>query len=423
MRRAALWMAMLACGCRHESAQVSERHDRIALVDPSDGAPVDAVIREFQKSARRDPDKVDYWIGLGQSWVRKARERSDPSYYLNAGAAAKVAEQLSPGLPLALDLEALVLLSDHRFKEAAAVARRVIAARPDDQQAHGLLSDALLELGDADGAMAEAQRMVSLKPTLASYSRAAHLRWLQGDAQGAKAAWRLAIDAGASAHDPEPRAWALVQAAMLFYSEGDYAGAGAGFDVALRSIADYAPALVGQGRVALAQGDGKRAAELLSRAFSANPLIETAWLLGDARALAGDSAGAAEAFRYVRSRGARLDPRTLSLYLSSTKAGPEDTAEALRLALEEKTVRDDLYTEDALAWALYRNGRFAEARVAADRATQLGTRDPRLLYHAGAIRLAAGEAEEGRALIRSALELSPAFDRAAVVEARALLAR
>ena len=43
-------------------------------------------------------------------------------------------------------------------------------------------------------------------------------------------------------------------------------------------------------------------------------------------------------------------------------------------------------------------------------ATRLGTRDARLLYHAGMIALAAGDADAGRARLRSALELSPGFD-------------
>jgi hypothetical protein len=41
---------------------------------------------------------------------------------------------------------------------------------------------------------------------------------------------------------------------------------------------------------------------------------------------------------------------------------------------------------------------------------RLGTKDARLIYHAGMIALAAGETGAGRAQLRSALELSTAFD-------------
>ena len=59
--------------------------------------------------------------------------------------------------------------------------------------------------------------------------------------------------------------------------------------------------------------------------------------------------------------------------------------EALRLARQERERRRDVYTCDALAWALYKKGLYAEARAASDEALRLGTRDPRLLYHASAV--------------------------------------
>ena len=52
--------------------------------------------------------------------------------------------------------------------------------------------------------------------------------------------------------------------------------------------------------------------------------------------------------------------------------------------------------EDALAWALYRNGQLDEARASIARARRLGTPDACLVHHEGAIRLAAGEAKKGR---------------------------
>ena len=78
---------------------------------------------------------------------------------------------------------------------------------------------------------------------------------------------------------------------MLFWHRGDYDGADAGFNLALASMAEYPPALVGKARVRLAAG-GRRLARprWLERAYAKSPLAETAWLLGDAHALAGDEA-------------------------------------------------------------------------------------------------------------------------------------
>jgi hypothetical protein len=77
--------------------------------------------------------------------------------------------------------------------------------------------------------------------------------------------------------------------------------------------------------------------------------------------------------------------------------------------------------EDAYAWALHRAGRHTEARVAIDRALAHGTPDPRLLFHAGAIRVAQGDRDAGMILVRRALALNPAFDPVAAAEARTLL--
>ena len=68
----------------------------------------------------------------------------------------------------------------------------------------------------------------------------------------------------------------MVQAAYVFWHQADYEGADAGFQRALESCTDYAPALVGRGRVALARGDAKRAVELLSKASAKNSDTETA---------------------------------------------------------------------------------------------------------------------------------------------------
>ena len=112
----------------------------------------------------------------------------------------------------------------------------------------------------------------------------------------------------------------------------------------------------------MAKGDARRAAELFERAWKVSPLVETAWLLGDAREAAGDAKGAAEAYANVEREGRRTDPRTLSLFLS-TKESAADAEEALKLARDEYEIRKDIVTEEALAWALYRTGQHREAKA------------------------------------------------------------
>ncbi len=439
MKRSCLALVLLAVvGCSQNKKDVVEKKEpapsvtapaaepdaslspdeKLAHQKLSGAASADKAVADAQTVVRAAMSLEDPWVVLGRAWVRKARESADPGFYLNADACARVVLAKNPDHAPALDLQGLVLMNGHKFEEAAALAKRVVEKHPEDPMAWGTLSDALLELGRYDDATAAAQRMIDLKPNLPSYSRASYLQWLRGDGASAKLTVRAALDAGRdTTRDPEPRAWVLVQAATIFWHEGDYEGAEAGFDKALERISDYAPANVGKGRVAMARGEYRRAAELFERAYKVSPLVETAWLMGDAREAAGDAKGAAEAYAHVEKEGRKTDPRTLALFYA-TKGTHE--GEAVALATEELGLRQDVYTEDAAAWALFRAGKLADAKEHITRARRLGTPDARLMYHEGAIRLALGDAK-GRDLVARAMKLNRAFDATSAKAAQAIL--
>jgi predicted Zn-dependent protease len=82
---------------------------------------------------------------------------------------------------------------------------------------------------------------------------------------------------------------------------------------------------------------------------------------------------------------------------------------ALELAQGELATRKDVYTYDALSWALLRNGRQKEAEEASAKAMALATPEPMFLYHAALISMAGGKTAEGQDLLRRALALNPNF--------------
>jgi tetratricopeptide (TPR) repeat protein len=391
---------------------------RLALARTREDTPVDRGVAALVQLATLHPRRVDVFVELGQAWIRKARETSDPGFYVNASASAEVALDLSPSDAKALDLRARVLLNDHHFQEARDLARSIVDNDANAVVAWGTLSDALLELGELEEADRAAQRMMELKPSLSSYSRVSYFQWLAGDTPAAVTSARLAIDAGGDPRETEARAWAIVQAAMLFWHGGDYQGADAGFRQAIAVVNEYPPALVGRGRVATAEGRIEAAISYYERALRVSPLVETAWLLGEARELAGDAEGARRAFAHAEREGKASDRRALAAMYASRNM---NLADALRLAEEERATRRDIYTEDALAWALYRNKRFSDAKAAINRARRYGTIDARLLFHEGAIEKALGHRERGAKLLRRALAANPKFDVAGEREARALL--
>jgi tetratricopeptide (TPR) repeat protein len=380
-----------------------------AAVSGADAQPGPALaqLRAAQAKLRTDSSVADDWVAAGHAWVRLARVQSQPGLYAQAQDCATSALERSPQDPGALRLRGMALLDAHQFSAARALALDLLARQPDDTLAWGMLSDAQLELGHVTEATDAAQQMLNRKPSLLSYGRAAHLRWLSGDRDGAKQLYQAAIAAGRQQPDREPRAWMTVQAAWVFWHEGDYKGAAAGFDLVLRQLPDYAPALEGRGRTALALADYPGAIRWLGRALALHPLAETAWALGDAYSLAGDRRAADAAYARVLREAGQHDPRTLALFYATQAREP---AEAVRLAERAYSERQDGYSKDALAFALFRSGELTRASRLSREVLALGVPDARLLYHAGLIARARGDAAVGGELIDRALRLNPRFD-------------
>lgn len=403
---------------RGEAAESAGELRALALFKVEGTTAVDKALRERQEAAQKMDRRADHWIQLGRAWVEKARLSSDPGYYLHADAAAKTALQLEPDNGAAMNLRGLVLLNDHRFKEAKALAEQMLKKNPDDPTALGTLSDALLEMGDVDGAAQAAQSMMDIKPNLPSYARASWMKWLHGDVAGATEAIRLAYDAGRGQRDPEPSSWVLTEAATIFWHQGDYDGAIVGCDLALKQLPGYPPALVMKARALMSKGASQDAIPLLDEAMKKSASVEGYALLADARAAAGDAAGEQVALAKAVEHGARHDKRGLAVHLSERG---EQLDQALAAIVAERATRGGPYTDDAYAWTLFKLGRTAEAKTAIESATKFGTKDARLLFHKGAILIAAGDVDAGRAAVAEALRINPAFDRRGVVHAKALL--
>src|SRR4051812_29610081 len=81
-------------GTAGKSSQASEQlvlQRGIALSAPGGDTKTDHLITQLQARISRDPEKLDTWVQLARSWIRKAREGSEPSLYANAEACAAMA--------------------------------------------------------------------------------------------------------------------------------------------------------------------------------------------------------------------------------------------------------------------------------------------------------------------------------------------
>jgi tetratricopeptide (TPR) repeat protein len=362
-----------------------------ALAPGHEAGDLDRAITAAQQDARSAPQPGLALERLGYLFVARARISNDPGDYTLAAKTSDCLDARQPGQAAALLLRGHVLHQLHRFAEAERIARTLVGMRtfPLD---YGLLGDVLMEQGRLAEAGDAYQKMLDLKPFFQSYVRAAHLRWLKGDLDGAMKVMRLAI-AAASPRDKESSAWAWTRMSAYELQAGRSEAADAAAATALKYEAGYAPALLAQGRILLASGRAADAVPVLSRAVDLNPLPEYQWILADALRLQGLDADAAEIEQEIVTRGGTSDPRTASLYLATRGT---DAARALALADEELQTRADVFTLDARAWALAASGRIAEAAETITRALGEGTHDARLFLHAGVIHAAAGREREAR---------------------------
>jgi tetratricopeptide (TPR) repeat protein len=259
-----------------------------------------------------------------------------------------------------------------------------------------------MEQGKLSDAVEAYQQMMNLKPDLRAYARAAHMRWLKGDLDGAIEAMQLAVSA-ASPSDAESAAWVNTRLAFYEFQAGRVNEAEQRCALAISLQGNYPPTLLLQGRILLGQRRFDEAVHVLQNAVKLNPLPEYQWTLAEGLRAAGKENEASDVETQLRQRGASSDPRTLTLYLATQHEFPET---ALRLARAELNSRSDVFTHDALAWSLAATGKLAEACSEMQRALAEGTQDARLFFHAGIIASQAGHSADAERWLRKASELS-----------------
>ena len=174
---------------------------QIILAPQSGDGKVDREIARLQQAVRNARNPNLLIERLGWTFVAKARQSFDPGYYKSAEQCAVYLDSRQPGSREALLLRGHVLHNLHCFKAAEPLARE-LATKRGLACDFGLLGDVLMEQGRLKEAAKAYQTMLDLKPSLHSYARAAHLRWLKGDLTGAIEAMQLAV-AASSPQDAE----------------------------------------------------------------------------------------------------------------------------------------------------------------------------------------------------------------------------
>lgn len=421
MRRPGLiaLLGLAALGCSSEPPSGETTAPVVALSDapaPSAAAelalgyvpgdePTERLIAAAQQAVREEGESAGAHAQLALTLMRRRRESGNPIYMLYAEDAVRAARSLDADDPQVLALHVMILQDQHRFEAARDGARRLVRVASEDPTGHILLGDALLELGDYDGAVAAYQGALDRRPDLRSYNRGAHLRWLHGDVDGAIELQELALDAG-SARDPEAMAWCFVDLGAVYWHAGDPRRAEAAADRALALVPRYPPALSLKARAEVALGRPAEAVAMLEAVVARQPSVEDLLYLAERLEELGRPDAARERTAEAEALVAH-DPRPMAHHLARRGEDPERALALAERAVGERATVEALATH---ALALARAGHADAARDAIARAQRLGTPDARLHLIASLVRITGGDRAGATEALLAARALSPNAD-------------
>jgi len=342
-------------------------------------------IEEMEARLRADPHQPGAAVLLADALLRQARAGDDGRAASRAGEVLGAVLKDDPGQYDALRLLGAVHLSRHRFKEALELGRRARDQRPEDAWNYGVIGDALIELGDYDQAFDAFNTMVTMRPSADAYARVSYARELQGDLPGALKIMRLA-ESATTAHDLEAKAWYAAHTGELYLRLDQLDAAEREYRRAVFLFAGYPHAMVGLGKVRAARGDCDGALDIFMAQLKRTPTLDLAARIGDIFAARAQDDEAERYYQLAEELAGPAAVQTeaaLALFLAERN---RKLPEAIRIAQAVAATRRDIFTEDAVAWALYKNGRLDEAFAASQRALRTGTSDGRILEHAAEIR-------------------------------------
>ncbi|GGL14295.1 hypothetical protein Sme01_06540 [Sphaerisporangium melleum] len=372
---------------------------------PVSSAGLAQAVTGLRARLKRLPGDHQAWASLGAAYVEQARVTADPSSYAKAEAALGRAAALAPDDAAVLTGQAALAAGRHEFAQAVRLARRATAVNPYGAAAYGVLTDAHTQLGEYRQASEAVQRMMDLKPGVASFTRASYDAELRGDVRRAGELLEAALR---DAFDPHDIAYCQYYLGELALRRGDLRRAERRYDEALRAVPQYVPALAGRARVAALGGRLDQAAAGYADVVARLPLAQYVIEYGEVLLKLGRDPG--EQWRMLRAQKTLMAANGVrdDLTWAEFEADHGSPAQAVRHAEAEYARNPNMVAADALAWALHKAGRSARALPYAKKATARGWRNALFLHHRGTIERALGRGS-GRSFSKAKAD-NPRFD-------------
>ena len=390
------------------------------LANDPEWVTVKATYAKLRKDLDAKPEDKKTLLTLAKTFMQEGRVTGNFSYYNKA--ALDMVELVLKKDPTDLEaicLKAMTFLSQHRFAEAKELAEKAAQLNPHYSFVYGLLCDANVEMGNYTEAVASADKMVSTRPDIRSYSRVSYLREIHGDVPGAIEAIKLAISAGYPG--AEDKSWARMVLAHLYEDSNELDKAEEQYQITLSERPEYPFALAGLGKIAHYKKEYPKAIEYYEKAKVVMADASFFEELIDLYRLNGQTAKADECARITidallsdnisaakdKSLGHYSDMELANLYLKTNQF-----EKALQHAKAEQQRRpNNIDAAETLAKVLFKMGKSAEAAPLIETALRTNSQKPERLVLAGRVKSAAGQQAEGEALIAKGMALKPYMEQ------------
>lgn len=380
---------------RKPEQPVFKLHDRKgAISNNSEWLNTKEAIETLQDDIRRNPNHIEAKIKLAQGYMQEARVTGDHQYY-DALAYQLVNEVLKKDAKNfeALSCKATLQATAHQFADALITCKEVIKINPYNAYIYGVLCDANVELGNYEDAVKVADKMVSIRPDIRSYSRISYLREILGDYPGAIQAMTLALHSNIPGL--EQTEWTRVYLGRLHELTGDITNAEHLYTESLLHRAHYAPALAGLGRIAKSKKEFSKAIDFYKQAAKAQNDYAYHQELGELFAITKQQTESTKEFEIAQDIlikhqhptseengiGHNIDRELAQLFLSMHEYDLAYNSAAVEYARRPKNID----VNETLAWACYQNKKYVEAQHYIVNALSTHSQNAELLYKAGMI--------------------------------------
>ncbi len=418
-----LFIPFLLVGCAPSIRLESAAVDRA----PYDPALTQKEVQWNEGRVQRDPKGAIAWSQLSAAYLTLARQNDDNTYALKAEAAARKSLDLRKrnNSNAAIRL-AKAILEQHRFSDALHACDDALMIDPFDTGARELHCEILVELGRYDDAWKEFAKYGLSNTGLNGCVLKARMLEIDGRTDIAQAYLQNAVQKADSNWDMsrEANSWFHFKYGSLLANVGKVGDARDQFQIAIDTNPGDFKSMGALAKLNACAADLKNAKDWAEKSIAICPSVEVASLLEDIAHSNGDSDASAryatlvdkishpEMYRFLETGQAQTTskPHTHDrLYAMYCADHRKNLPDALIAAQKDLKSRQDIYAYDTMAWVLHQMGRDKDALPYAKKALVRGTRDARMLYHAGLIDAALGRSQDARELLSQAVSINPNF--------------